>query len=251
MKIRPPIEVSSRTRVALKPVRGYEIPAVSPPYLRGANVLYDPGFEGFVKGTYGVKVADRELHTGSDMYTVPFYSSTCGSGSQWPDSSCNTQFSGWVQRNGTYVVGDAPSDMAWKMSNASPRSGTWGAVWFDWQAESSFNHPALLMVQGFNHPAGVSARCESGDTITWSTYAKASSTTGTPQVVLWVTFYTSGVAALISNTQTSNLTTSYAQYSMSVGAPSNSHYVRVMFDWAGTGASRTITYVDDAALGVQ
>ena len=246
-----PVEISSRAQIAFQPTRGFEVPAVSPPYLRGANILYDPGFEGFVKATYGIDVADREPYTGSHTYTLPFYDSTCATGQQWPDGTCNTKFSSWYQRNGTYTVTDDFSDTAWKVSTASPRSGVWGATWWDWQAEPSLGHPALLSIQGFNHPVGMSARVTSGDTVTWSAYVKVSSTTGTPKITRWVTFFTSGGSALISNTSTTALTTSYAQYSITVGAPSNAYYVRVLFDWEGTGASRTVTYVDDASLGVQ
>lgn len=246
----PAIEVSSRTQIAFRPTRGFEIPAVSPPYLRGSNILYDPGFEGFVRGTYGYEVGDRYPYTGANTYVVPFYDPACGTGGRWPDTTCNTKFSAWVQRNGTYSDVDGFDSTAWHISNMSPRSGQWGAVWWHWQNELSLGHPALLMVQGFNHPAGLSARVSSGDTVTWAAYAKVSSTTGTPKVTRWVTFYTSGGAALTSNTATTALTTSYAQYSITVGAPSNAYYVRVMLDWEGTGDPQTITYVDDATLGV-
>ena len=243
--------VQDVTSLRFPPPKGVEIPVGTPAYLRSSQVLYDPGFEGFVRSTYGWLVTDRQSPTGSHTYPIPFYDATCAQGVRWPDGTCSERYSSWYQRNGSYTVTDDIGDLAWKVTNSEPRSGAWCAAWWDWTAEPAFLHPPLIAVQGWNFPAGISARCSSGDTITWSTYGKVSSTTGTPQITPWLTFYTEGLSVITNTTSTTSLTTSYANYPMVTGAPSGSYYVRAMIDFVGTGASRTQTRLDDFVLGVQ
>jgi hypothetical protein len=233
--------------------KGVEIPVASPAYLRGPQVLSDPGFEGFIRRTGPLyPIEDREALLGDSTFVLPFFDSSCPQGQRWETGTCVEGFSPWYQRNGTYVVDDATNDTGWKVSNFDPQAGAWHAIWWNWQAEPALGHPALLAAQGFNHHPGTTARCSSGDTITWSIYCYASETTNTPYITLWLSFFgTNPLYALANVTQTTALTATYTKYEVVTGAPSGSYTVRAMIDFEGTGTAKTFVCADTAVLGVE
>ena len=147
------------------------------------------------------------------------------------------------------MVDDLREDSAWKVSINSPQAGDYSAVWWEWEILGLPPGDIMAFSPFINAPH--SARVNAGDTIAWSAYLKVDSLTGTPQEFPYIQFYTSGGSSIrLDKGTVSNLTGSYVQYSMNIVAPTNAHYMRAAFGFAGGSGNGSSLYFDTAVLGV-
>lgn len=220
-------------------------------YFTGANILTDPGFEGFVDNSGGWHWPSRAQSL--ETYVIPKFDITCPSYMTWPDGTCvaaNNTLVSWFQGAGSFTSDGDRDDQAWKVSVHDPQAGDYHAIYWWWDA-SGFPPPELCAFSPFIG-APFSCRVNPGDDITWSAYSKVFATTGTPQVSMVLRFYNQSFG-LIAASQSSfaNLTTSYAQYSHTATAPSGSYYLRACLSFLGGTGNEWPVYVDTAVLGVQ
>lgn len=226
--------------------------AGSAPYFTGANILTDPGFESFVENSGGWWWVDRYDANTTTSYALPRIDLTCtDSYLSLPDGTCATKtFTGWAQANTPYDTDGDRDDNAWKVSVHNPHSGDYHAIWWEWNSNGFF--PADICAFSPFISAPFSARVKPSDAVTWSAYLKVSFTTGTPACFPFVRFFDQSftVVGTVLGTLT-NLTTSYAQFSMSTSAPPNSYYMRACFGFSGGSGNEWPVQMDTAVLGVQ
>lgn len=204
-----------------------------------SNILRDPSFDILPAGT----------GPGGDELPV----TTSGGGLRWPSEASGTpiftapESTGWCNEAGT--------DAQWKISTANPRTGTHHAR----QVLTSGTSRRLRSVkfctclEWSTTRVPVSGRVEAGAAVTFSVYAMADATTGTPRMRLRLHFVmqTSGLfstGASPYDLAAQNLTTSYAQLSHTVVAPAASFYFYASL-YVTNSFGRTID-VDDTVLEV-
>jgi len=248
----------TRLRVGTKPFRS-KPPRLGPPctepYIRGSNILKDPGFE----------IHSGLVPKGPDNYEFPgdgFSTSSTPGSLYWLSTNITDRFyydvNGWAVWSNNRAAGPFPV-----ISTANPRSGTkhWRMTYpttQDWTGDESYPIPingSYCALRG-GLIMGYSARCKQGDVITYSEYIEVSTTTDGPHEVFpEIAFYDEN-ADIIGSVITGsgvNLTTTYAKYEISAIAPADAYALVTEIEIPDPGnisVAPTHFDVDDCVLSV-
>jgi len=246
----------SRLRIA-KPPRGAPNNGEYA-WLRAGNLLYDPGLELYVGNAVGSYWhEDWDDKVAHHHYALPRFDPARPYAQYWPDGSdvAYWDIAQWMQHTEPYVVNDLTTDSAWHVTRVKPYLGDFHLTWWDWQASARYGGngvPGGLCIQAPGLPPGYAGRAQAGDKVTWSVWSMVTDTQGSPQIVLFLYFFAKPGAPIVGVvTVASNLTTSYAEYTVSASAPGNTYFIRCGLLWTGTGARGTNVYVDTGTLSVE
>lgn len=234
------------------------IPCVDQVRVRSTNVLKDPGFE-LQTATYGTgpNLADDIPHytTQTGFGTVPF---------RWVDPSDGNSTNDPEAGRATYWVQDftQSTSIRWQTSTANPRSGsrharktmatsspTGSGSSYSLYADQ-WTRCAAPAVAGANF---YTAAVRGGDTVTFSFYMMVNSTAASPTVNRVIDFYDGQFEFTTGYTEVgpTNLTTSYAQYSVTKIVPNNNTKYATCYLWVShDNAAPTIVDMDDAVVSV-
>lgn len=210
------------------------------------NVLFDSEFDSFIPNAFGADPDDWYAAVGQYTYTLPKYDPTSATGQRWLNGTEVDHFnrSQWVHFGGSPVLGsEGAEDSRWMVTTYDPYVGDSHVMWTGGAV------PVPLLAQAPGLPAGYSCRVEPGDFVTWSVYAKTTSTSSSTGYVDLQFFTESGYSVSSgSTTGSAAMTTSYVLVETpTVTAPATSYFVRATYSHS---ASRTV-YVDSAILAVE
>ena len=203
-------------------------PPCTEPYVKGANILRDPGFELHLSNTGKTEIPELS----SSWATLTWQDTTT------PDPS----LIGWA--NTAYVAGGSVT--AWDISDAGEETGSYSARMV---GNTLAPHLAVIGLVGCSDGEFYSARCEPGDYTRVACRGIVDSTSGTPNVLIAMEWYAADGSFIDSaDLADTPLTTSYATYETDGFAPATSYYMRVYYK-VSNQSGRTI-YLDNAVLEV-
>ncbi len=234
---------------------GTGVPCIEP-IVYGSNILLDPGFELHLGITGGGPQEDEIPSTKWDRADIPepdtlspaFTDGSLALGTGW-----RAQIN-WLPFNGD------PRQAAW-VDTADPRSGDHHLRFTDAEIASPFGgDPGQIWAYSFQScplHRMFAARIEPFDLVTWTIYAKTTSTTPAPEVanmqLQWfddeVTIH-SPQTPLIPFASPIPLTTSYVQYGGQAFAPPGVRYLNPTILAKNTAAGTCSIDMDDAIFGL-
>lgn len=229
-------------RVGTKPFRSKpprKGPPCTEPYVRGSNILRDPGFEQFLAWGHGGPDDDMPIDS-TNQYNDSTFAKLGTSGVPW--------------QGGENL---SSGDNYWKVSTANPRNGTYHARWtglsstflaFAGQLNPVMFHKCPLDTAGWL----VAARVEPGDFIRHSAWIRGTVSAGNPKLdYAWEVFDSDGVSVASDTVTVGNLTGTYTKYEFSFFAPANAFYLDIGFIPYPDSNSVNCTFdVDDCELEV-